>query len=121
MHAWKIADHVLANGTTMSERDAAELNGRTVEINASSYKSPWHGSCDDAARQKRDRVLADVTSELEVSARGRATASKFGLADGLVEYTLSCTGTTRTPPLTLYVAGTHAMTCFGGVCYLMSH
>jgi len=45
---------------------------------------------------------------------------KFGLGDKLVEYRLSCNGTTRTPPLTMYIAGSHAMTCFAGVCYLMT-
>jgi hypothetical protein len=116
-HAWKIADHILASTTEMSDHDAAELTGRTVEIRETSYKSPWQGSCEDAGRSKRSRVLADVAAELDVP---RAAAVKFGLGDKLVEYRMSCNGTTRTPPLTLFVAGSHAMTCFAGVCYLMT-
>ncbi len=119
VHVWKIAEHVLSSTTTMSEPDAAELHGRTVQIAVSAYASPWHGSCDDAGRQKRERVLADVTAEADVSAGGRAVAVKFGIAESLTEYTFSCVGTTRIPPLTMYISGARAMTCFAGVCYLL--
>jgi hypothetical protein len=117
---WRIVDHVLAASTTMSDADAAALDGRTVEIRASGFTSPWHGSCDETGRQKRSRVLADVTADAGVPAAGRATTARFGLGDGLIEYTFSCNGTTRTPPLTLFIAGPHAMTCFAGVCYLLA-
>ena len=119
VHVWKIEAHVFATGTEMSESDAGALHGRTVAIEPAGYTSPWHGSCDDAGRQRRARVLADVAGELDVPAIGRAAATKFGLAEALVEYRLGCHGSSRIPPLTIYIAGTSAMTCFGGVCYLL--
>jgi hypothetical protein len=33
---------------------------------------------------------------------------------------MTCNANNRTPPLVLFVAGKRAMTCFSGVCYLMT-
>ncbi|MEO8702563.1 MAG: hypothetical protein ABI867_21135 [Kofleriaceae bacterium] len=118
VHTWKIADHVLAPSTTLTERDATELHGREVDLRAGTYVTPWQGSCDDVGRQRRARVLADVALELTVD---RAALVRFGLGNDLVEYRLTCNGSPRTPPLLLFVAGTRALTCFAGACYLLTH
>jgi hypothetical protein len=120
VHDWKIGDHVLAMSTAMSDRDARELHGRTVGIRASGYTSPWHGTCDDAARERRKVSLVEVAADLDVGAPGREAAHRFGIANDPIEYRLSCHGSTRIPPITVYITGTHAMTCFNGVCYLMT-
>jgi len=43
-------------------------------------------------------------------------AAGLGLAGPIVEYQLQC-ATNRSPALTIYVAGGHALTCWSGVCY----
>lgn len=117
-HDWKVTEHVLGPRALISDYDAAAFHGRTVAISATSYASPWSGSCDDAHRQKRPRTLAEVATELEL-ARDRVAST--GLADPIVEYQLMCgLGTSRTPALTLYVSGAHGLTCWGGVCYALT-
>lgn len=119
VHVWKITAHVLANPSNLTDLEAIEMHGRTVAIQPGGYTSPWHGTCDDAGRQRRKRVLSEVTADLDVPADGRTAAVRFGLGDELVEYRLSCNGNPRTPPITLYIAGARAMTCFAGVCYFL--
>jgi hypothetical protein len=46
-------------------------------------------------------------------------AAGLGLADPVVEYQLQC-ATSPTPALIVYVAGSHALTCWSGVCYLLA-
>jgi len=118
-HDWKVTEHVLGPRALISESDAAAFHGRSVAISATSYASPWSGGCDDAHRQKRSRTLADVTTELGIARDRTAT---LGLADPVIEYQLTCGlgGTSRTPPLILYVSGTHGLTCGGGVCYALT-
>ena len=115
LHDWKVAGHVLGPRALISEADAAGFHGRAVAISAAGYSSPWSGHCDDIRRERRPRALADITAELSLT-RG----ADLGLADPIVEYRLTCT-TGRTPALTCYVAGAHAVTCWGGVCYLLAH
>jgi len=46
----------------------------------------------------------------------------LGFTDPLFEYRLACQDPDRrTPALTLYVSNAHALTCFGGVCYVLVH
>jgi hypothetical protein len=118
-HAWKITGHVLAAKTSQSDRDAGELHGRVVDLRNGSYVTPWHGTCEDVGRQKRARVLADVALELDLSAASRGAIARYGVANELVEYQLSCNGKTRTPALLIFVGGARALTCFAGVCYLL--
>ena len=115
---WKITEHVLGEHALISEYDAAAFHGRTVAVTAGGYASPWSGSCDAAHRQHQPRALADLAPELGVA---RERAGSLGLADPVVEYQLTCGlgGTGRTPPLTIYLASAHALTCWSGVCYVL--
>jgi hypothetical protein len=116
LHDWKVAGHVLGSRALISELDAAGFDGRAVAISAAGYSSPWSGRCDDVRRERRPRTLAGVTAELSLP---RDRVARLGLVDPIVEYRLSCT-TGRTPTLTCYVGGAHAVTCWGGVCYLLA-
>jgi hypothetical protein len=115
-HAWRVADHVLGPRALISDADGAGFHDRSVAVTATSYVSPWSGSCDDARREKQPRALAEVAAAHELDPRG---AARLGLAGPIVEYRLLCT-TNRTPSLTLYVAGLRAATCWSGVCYLLT-
>ena len=118
VHTWRIDGHLLAARTTMSDADAARLHGRTVEIGAAGYTTPWHGTCEEAGRIRRRRGLAEVAVELGID---RARAAALGLTDPVTEYKLSCTDLEkRAPSLTLHVADARALTCFGGVCYVLA-
>ena len=119
-HAWKVDRHVLGIRTTMSEQDAIALHGRTVMLTSTGYTTPWHGTCEEAKRVKSTTTLVEVTADVDVSPDGRARLKEFGLAKELTEYTLTCI-VTKAPPLTIWLSGNRAMTCFGGVCYLMSY
>jgi hypothetical protein len=115
-HDWKVAGHVLGPRSLISETDAAEFHGRAVAISAAGYNSPWSGRCNDVRRERRPRALADITVELSLASD---RVADLGIADPIVEYRLSCS-TGRTPTLTCYVAGVHALTCWAGVCYLLA-
>jgi hypothetical protein len=117
LHSWKITDHVLGSHALISDYDAAGFHDRTIAITATTYSSPWSGSCNEAARERTQRPLADVTAEHDLE---RDRAAHLGLAGPLIEYRLTC-GLGRTLPLTVYVAGAHALTCWSGVCYLLAH
>ena len=117
VHAWRVDAHLLAKNTPLSDADAARLHGRPVSIGQTGYTTPWQGTCDESGRVRRERLLAEVTTELAID---RPRLLSLGFADPLVEYKLSCLDPQgRTPALTLYVANAHALTCFGGVCYVL--
>lgn len=118
VHAWRIADHLMSSFATVSVDDARGLHGRSVDIRTAGYASPWHGSCDEDGRTRRDRILADVIIDLDLTAGDRGIAKRFGLADPIVEYRLTCKQT-RVPPLTIFVSGSRAITCFNHACYLL--
>lgn len=111
----------MATTSALTEDDAQVFHGRVVEIDDTGYTTPWHGECLEAVRQRRDRILADVLSELDVPAAGRAQARSNGLVEDMVEHRLTCNDPDNsTPPLTFYLSGEHAMTCFTGVCYFLT-
>jgi hypothetical protein len=118
LHDWKVAGHVLGARALISDADGAGFHGRTVSITgtgtgaAGGYASPWSGRCDDARRRKQPRTLAEVAAGHDLA------ADRLGLTEPIVEYQLLC-ATNRTPALTIYVAGAHALTCWSGVCYLL--
>ena len=116
-HTWNVIDHVMTAKAAIGEADAREMHGRVVTITSAGYTSPWQGTCDDASRQRRERPFGEVAVELDVTDRRRA--QQFGLADTVVEWRLAC-GDIRSPPITLWVAGSHAMTCSNGICYLLA-
>ena len=115
-HDWKVAGHVLGPRALISDADSAGFHDRTVAVTAGSYASPWSGSCGDARRERQPRALSEVAVAHDLD---RARAAQLGLAEPIVEYRLLCT-TNRTPALTLYLAGDRAVTCWGGVCYLLA-
>jgi hypothetical protein len=119
-HTWLVENHILAGNSTLTEGDAILMHGRKVDITSTSYRSPFQGSCDGATVQQRTRSFDDVAAEVDLSGDRRATAKNFGMTATVVEYRLSCNANNRTPPLVLFVAGKRAMTCFSGVCYLLT-
>lgn len=121
VHTWVVENHVLAGNSPLTEADARETHGRKVEITATSYRSPFTGACDDAARTRRDRLFADLLAELDLAGEARQTAIRFGFGDPIDEFRLSCPGHPRTLPLVIYISGARAMTCFGGACYLLAY
>jgi hypothetical protein len=117
LQTWKVTGHVLGPHALISDYDAAEFHGRIVPITPTSYNSPWSGACDDARRDKQPRTLAELVDRLQLP-RDRVAA--LGLADPIVEYHLNC-ASGRAPTLVAFVAGDHAATCWGGVCYSLAH
>ena len=119
-HTWLVENHILTAGSTLTENDAIGMHGRKVDITTTSYRSPFQGSCDGATVQERTRSFDDVAAEVDLSGDRRTTAKNFGMTPTVAEYRMACNANNRTPPLVLYVAGKRAMTCFSGVCYLMT-
>ena len=115
-HDWRVAGHVLGPRALISDADSAGFHDRTVAVTAGSYSSPWSGRCEDARRERQPRALSEVAAAHELD---RERTSRLGLDGAIVEYRLLCT-TNRTPALTLYLAGPHAVTCWSGVCYLLA-
>lgn len=115
-HDWRIAGHMLGPRALISDLDASEFHDRVVAVTATSYASPWSGSCSDARRERQPRALAEVAAAHDLAGD---RAANLGLGEPIVEFRLRCT-TSRAPSLTLYVAGPHALTCWSGVCYLLA-
>ena len=114
-HAWKITGHLLGARALISDLDGAGFHDRTVSVTHASYASPWSGSCAEARRSHAPRALAEIAAAHDLAAD---RAAGLGLAGAIVEYQLQC-ATSRTPALTVYVAGSRAVTCWSGVCYLL--
>jgi hypothetical protein len=119
-HPWLVENHILAGNATLTEGDAILMHGRKVDVTTTSYRSPFQGSCDESTYAQRTRSFDDVAAEVDLAGDRRTTAANFGIAKTVTEYRMQCTANTRTPPLVLFVAGKRAMTCFSGVCYLLT-
>ncbi|MBL9015235.1 MAG: hypothetical protein JNL83_13715 [Myxococcales bacterium] len=119
VHTWVVADHIVGASSAITASEAASFRGRHIEISRMGYVSPWQGTCEEAGRTKRTRSLGEIIGELDMSSSAASEATAFGLADPVVEYRLSCTDRKRPPPLTVFVSHGRAMTCYGGVCFLM--
>lgn len=118
VHAWRVDAHLLGKRAALSDADAARHHGRAVSIGQTGYATPWHGTCEESGRARRERLLAEVSAELEIE---RARVLGLGFADPLVEYRLTCVDPVRrAPSLTLYVTDARALTCYGGVCYVLA-
>jgi len=113
-HDWTIAGHVLGARALISDLDSAAFHDRKVSITSAGYASPWSGNCTEARRDKQPRLLAEITA-----AHSLGAASDLGLSEPIAEYLLVCLAG-RTPPLTIYVAGSRALTCWSGVCYRLA-
>lgn len=120
VHTWIVAEHVLAKGASLTDGDARGFHGRTIDITATGYTSPWQGTCEDAARVKRARELKGVMLELGLQIPDRDRIDTFGLGPKLTEYRMTCNERRNPAPLVLYVGDEKAMTCFGGACYLLN-
>jgi hypothetical protein len=120
VHAWTIENHVLTARSALGDLDAGELHGRAVDVTVTGYVTPWQGTCETAERKRHDRIFADLITELGLSTPARNAVIRFGVGDPIVEYTLSCVSSNRTPPLVLYLSGKRGMSCFNGVCYLLT-
>ena len=120
VHPWVVENHILGGNATMTEGDASLMHGRKLEITASSYRSPFQGSCASSTTDQRMRSFDDVAAEVDLAGERRDTARHFGMTTTVTEYRLSCASSTRTPSLVLFVAGKRAMTCFSGICYLLT-
>lgn len=118
---WLVAGHEMARRGPLGEDDALATYGREVVITASGYTTPWHGTCEDAKREHGPASLVEVTADVEVTPEGRARLKQFGLGTDPLEVRLTCQGRTTAPPLTIWITGNRAMTCFGGICFLLSH
>ncbi len=114
LHDWKVTGHVLGARALISDPDGAGFHDRTVSVTRTGYASPWSGRCDEARRGRQPRALAEIAAAHDIAADRAA-----GLAGPIVEYQLQC-ATNRSPALTVYVAGSHALTCWSGVCYLLA-
>lgn len=119
VHTWVVADHIVGTGAAITAAEAASFRGRHIEISRLGYVSPWQGTCEEAGRTKRTRSLGEIIGELDMSSSAASEASAFGLSDPVIEYRLSCTDRRRPPPLTVFISHGKAMTCYGGVCFLM--
>jgi hypothetical protein len=118
VHAWRVDAHLLARNASLTDADAASQHGREVSVSRAGYTTPWHGTCEESGRARRQRPLAEVAAELLLE-RPRVLA--LGLTDPLVEYRLSCLDPIRPAPvLTVYVARARALTCHGGACYVLA-
>ncbi len=118
MHAWQIGGHVLGARPSIGESDAAAFAGRTIDISPTTYASPFHGTCNDAAHSRRDRALVDIANESELDGAARAKLIAQGFTGPVTEYRMSCSDR-RVLALVLVVKGDHAFTCFSDVCYLL--
>jgi hypothetical protein len=115
---WIVDRHIMVKGSALSEGDAKGFYGRTVELDANGYMSPWHGTCADATRTLTRRPFIDVVDELEVKDADRPKLKKFGLTAEIAEFRLRC-HERESPPFFVFVSNGKAMTCFRGACYLL--
>jgi hypothetical protein len=120
VHDWKVEAHVLGIKETLSDRDAAEMHGRVVAVQANGYTTPWHGSCEEATRERATVDFVDAAADESVAASARVAARQAGMAKQVTRYRLTCKSPTTAPALVIYVSGAHAMTCFADVCYLLT-
>ncbi len=127
--SWTIDNHIITPKSYLADTDAAEWHGRIVAITANAaagYQTPFQGNCKDASYTKRHRVLAEVAADEDLAGDSRLVPERFGLPSSLTEFKFVCNDRredgrlTLTPILTIYQGGEHAMTCFSGVCYLLT-
>ncbi len=125
-HAWLIENHVVTPRSYLADADAMEMHGRTVAITANGYTTPFQGACKHATFSKQTRVLAQVAADEDLADDLRFVPERFGITGNLLEFKFVCNdvrenGRSALVPIrTIYVADARAMTCFAGVCYLLT-
>jgi hypothetical protein len=126
VHAWTIENHVITPRSDLGEADARDWHGRKVAITSTGYATPFQGACKSASYSKRRRPLTEVASEVDLAGDSRLIPTRFGLPADVTEFKFVCSDRrddgklTLVPILTFYAGTDRAMTCFGGVCYLLT-
>ena len=125
--AWTIENHIVTPRSYITDGDAREWHGGRVTVTKrAGYTTPFQGNCMDSSYTKRKRVYADVAVDEDLAGDTRFIPTRFGLPSALTEFKFICRDRKEdgspalTPILTLYQGGTRAMTCFSGVCYLLT-
>lgn len=119
VRTWIVDKHVMVKGSALETSDAQGFYGRTIEVTAKGFVSPWQGTCEAAARTLERRQLVEVVKELGVKASDLNVLEKFGFGDEVAEFRLQCNDRESPPPFLIYVSNNKAMTCNRGACYLL--
>ncbi len=126
VHGWTIENHVITPRSDLAEADARDWHGRKVSITNTGYATPFQGECKTAKYEKHRRLFAEVAAEVDLAGDSRFVPTRFGLPGAITEFKFECTDRrddgklTLVPILTFYTGSDRAMTCFGGVCYLLT-
>jgi len=116
---WIVDKHIMVKGSSVDLADAKGFHGRTVEISAAGYASPWQGTCASASRSLERRDLPAIITELGIKPSDEAVLKKFGFTELVSEFRLLCNDREKPPPFLIYLSNDKAMSCFGGACYLL--
>lgn len=116
---WIVEKHIMVKGSTLEPDDVKGFYGRTVEITAKGFMSPWQGTCDDASRALERRELSAVVAELGIKPTDQQVLETFGFDAQVAEFRLQCSDRESAPPFLVYVSNNKAMTCYRGACYLL--
>jgi len=116
---WIVDRHIMVKGSSVELADAKGFHGRTVEISAKGFSSPWQGSCADASRSLERRELPALVAELGIKPGDEQVLEKFGFTQLVSEFRLQCNDREKAPPFMVYLSNDKAMTCYGGACYLL--
>ncbi len=117
---WIVDKHIMVKGSTLEVEDAKGFYGRTVEITAQGFMSPWQGSCDAATRAQEPRELSAIITELGIKPADQEVIVSFGFGTDVAEFRLKCSERGSPPPFLVYTSNTKAMTCYRGACYLLN-
>lgn len=116
---WIVDKHFMVKGSTLDVSDANGFHGRTIEITAKGFMSPWQGTCEDATRALERRELTAVAAELGIKPADEQELGTFGFDHEVAEFRLRCSDRESPPPFLIYVSNNKAMTCYRGACYLL--
>ncbi len=125
-HGWTIENHIVTPRSYLADSDANEWHGHKVSITSTGYATPFQGACKTASYEKRVRTLSEVAADVDLAGDSRQIPVRFGLPASVTEFKFVCSDRredgrlTLVPILTIYVGKDRAMTCFSGVCYLLT-
>lgn len=124
--SWTIENHVITPRSDLADSDARDWHGRKVSITNVGYTTPFQGACKTASYSKRRRPFAEIAHDEDLAGDSRLVPERFGLPGEVTEFKFVCADRredgklTLVPILTFYAGADRAMTCFGGVCYLLT-